>query len=44
VLTSARTFGIAHLVSISKPDSQRPVKQVAEFVAVEDFRALMPGL
>ncbi|WP_026602788.1 GMP/IMP nucleotidase [Methylomonas sp. 11b] len=44
VLNSARTFGIAHLVSISKPDSQRPVKQVAEFVAVEDFRALMPGL
>ncbi|OAI07464.1 HAD family hydrolase [Methylomonas methanica] len=44
VLTSARTFGIAHLVSISKPDSQRPVKQVAEFAAVEDFRALMPGL
>ncbi|OAI02888.1 GMP/IMP nucleotidase [Methylomonas methanica] len=44
VLTSARTFGIAHLVSISKPDSRRPVKQVAEFAAVEDFRALMPGL
>ncbi|MBD9354291.1 GMP/IMP nucleotidase [Methylomonas albis] len=44
VLASARTFGIAHLVSISKPDSQRPVKQVAEFAAVEDFRALMPGL
>ncbi|OQW76028.1 MAG: HAD family hydrolase [Proteobacteria bacterium ST_bin11] len=44
VLTSARTFGIAHLVSISKPDSQRPVKPVAEFAAVEDFRALMPGL
>jgi len=44
VLTSARTFGIAYLVSISKPDSQRPVRQVAEFAAVEDFRALMPGL
>ncbi|QSB01281.1 GMP/IMP nucleotidase [Methylomonas sp. EFPC1] len=44
VLASAKTFGIAHLVSISKPDSQRPVKQVAEFAAVEDFRALMPGL
>jgi len=44
VLTSARTFGIAYLVSISKPDSQRPVRQVAEFAAVEDFRVLMPGL
>jgi putative hydrolase of the HAD superfamily len=44
VLRSARDFGIAHLVSICKPDSQAPVRQVAEFVAVEDFRALMPVL
>ncbi len=44
VLRSAQAFGIVHLVSITKPDSQAPVKQVAEFAAVEDFRALMPGL
>ena len=44
VLRSAQAFGIAHLVSITKPDSQAPVKQVTEFAAVEDFRALMPGL
>ncbi len=44
VLRSARTFGIAHLVSISKPDSQRPKNYITEFPAVEDFRALMPGL
>lgn len=44
VLRSAENFGIAHLVSISKPDSQRPIKQITEFAAVEDFRALMPGL
>lgn len=44
VLRSAEAFGIAHLVSISKPDSQRPVRQVEDFPAVEDFRALMPGL
>ncbi|OAI12725.1 HAD family hydrolase [Methylomonas lenta] len=44
VLHSARVFGIAHLVSISKPDSQAPVRQITEFPAVEDFRALMPGL
>ncbi|WKJ90736.1 GMP/IMP nucleotidase [Methylomonas montana] len=44
VLRSAETFGIAHLVSISKPDSQRPVRLIEEFPAVEDFRALMPGL
>jgi putative hydrolase of the HAD superfamily len=44
VLSSAQSFGIVHLVSITKPDSQAPVKQVTEFVAVEDFRALMSGL
>ena len=44
VLRSARRFGIAHLVSISKPDSRAPVRQIQEFQAVEDFRALMPGL
>ncbi len=44
VLRSARQFGIAHLVSISKPDSTVPVREITEFPAVEDFRALMPGL
>ncbi len=44
VLRSARQFGIAHLVSISKPDSQAPARAITEFPAVEDFRALMPGL
>lgn len=44
VLRSAQAFGIAHLVSISKPDSRRPKNEITEFPAVEDFRALMPGL
>lgn len=44
VLKSAQAFGIAHLVSISKPDSRRPKNHITEFLAVEDFRALMPGL
>ena len=44
VLRSAQAFGIAHLVSISKPDSRAPTRQITEFPAVEDFRALMPGL
>jgi putative hydrolase of the HAD superfamily len=44
VLRSAQQFGIAHLVSISKPDSQAPVREITEFPAVEDFRALMAGL
>ena len=44
VLQSARAFGIAHLVSISKPDSAAPARTITAFPAVEDFRALMPGL
>ena len=44
VLRSAKAFGIAHLISVSKPDSQAPARSVTEFPAVEDFRALMQGL
>jgi 5'-nucleotidase len=44
VLRSAQSFGIAHLVSISKPDSQAPIRRIEEFPAAVDFRALMPGL
>lgn len=42
VLRSAKAFGIAYLVSISKPDSRAPMRLIQEFSAVEDFRALMP--
>jgi len=44
VLRSAQAFGIAYLVSISRPDSRAPVRTITEFPAVEDFRAMMPGL
>lgn len=44
VLQSAKTFGIAHLVSVSRPDSRRPKKTIIDFLAIEDFRELMPGL
>lgn len=44
VLRSARAFGIAHLVSISQPDSRAPKRDITEFPAIVDFRALMPGL
>ena len=43
VLRSAQAFGIAHLVSISQPDSRAPKREITEFPAIEDFRALMPG-
>ena len=44
VLNSARLFGIAHLISVSKPDSKQPKKDVTDYPAIEDFRELMSGL
>lgn len=44
VLHSARQYGIAHLVSVSCPDSGMPKKEIVDYPAIEDFRALMPGL
>ena len=44
VLNSARLFGIAHLISVSKPDSKQPKKEVVDYPAIEDFRELMDGL
>lgn len=42
VLKSARLYGIKHLVSISKPDSQLAKRVINDFPAIEDFRELMP--
>jgi putative hydrolase of the HAD superfamily len=44
VLNSARLFGIVHLISVSKPDSKQPKKNLTDFPAIEDFRELMIGL
>jgi 5'-nucleotidase len=44
VLKSARGYGIAHLVSISRPDSGLPKRNIVDFPAIEDFRELMRGL
>jgi 5'-nucleotidase len=44
VLNSARQFGIAHLISVSKPDSKQIKKDVTGYPAIEDFRELMTGL
>ena len=44
VLNSARQFGIAHLISVSKPDSKQPKKTVIDYRAIEDFRELKIGL
>jgi len=44
VLNSAKLYGIAHLISVSKPDSKQPKKSVTDYLAIEDFRELMIGL
>lgn len=44
VLDSAKRFGIAHLVTITKPDSQKPPKIVSHYPTIADFRQLMTGL
>jgi 5'-nucleotidase len=44
VLNSAKQFGIAHLVTITKSESQKPVKTISGYPAIEDFRQLLPEL
>lgn len=40
VLDSANRFGIAHLVSISTPDSQQPIRNALRFPAIDYFAEL----
>ena len=44
VLNSAQLFGIKHLISVSKPDTQQPIRTILNYPAIEDFRELMVGL
>ncbi|MCK5831490.1 MAG: GMP/IMP nucleotidase [Methylococcales bacterium] len=44
VLKSARLYGVKHLVSVSRPDSQLAKREITDFLAIEDFRELMAGL
>ena len=43
VLRSARNFGIAHLLTISQPDSQQPRRDCDEFPSLDDFNDILPG-
>ena len=43
VLESAREFGIKHLLGIKQPDSQRPEKELQEFIALDRFARLLPA-
>ena len=44
ILRSARRFGVAHLLAVREPDSQKGPKDTEEFAALEDYRALLHGL
>ncbi|WP_417791929.1 GMP/IMP nucleotidase [Stutzerimonas xanthomarina] len=44
VLRSARSYGIAHLLAISEPDSRRGRKNTEEFTAVDDYLELIRNL
>jgi len=43
VLRAAENFGIAHLLTIYQPDSQRPVREGLSFPAIHHFDEIMPG-
>lgn len=44
VLRSAQQYGIGQLLAIRQPDSRGPLKDTAEFAAVEDYRSLIHQL
>jgi putative hydrolase of the HAD superfamily len=44
VLNSARLFGIKNLISISKPDSSLPKRDIEDYMSIEDFRELLTSL
>lgn len=43
VLKSAQTYGIAHLLAVSNPDSKQPHKDCGAFEAITSFEQVMPG-
>jgi HAD superfamily hydrolase (TIGR01509 family) len=41
ILKAAQDFGIKHLLAVSNPDSQQPVRDISEFTSVQDYRYLL---
>tara|TARA_R110000744_G_scaffold26752_14_gene65576 strand:- start:137 stop:820 length:684 start_codon:yes stop_codon:yes gene_type:complete len=44
ILQSAKDFGIAHLLAVSNPDSQLPIKDVTQFLATSDYRTMLDDI
>lgn len=42
VLQSAQQFGIAHLLTVKHPDSQRPAADSGDFTSIQSFLDIMP--
>jgi putative hydrolase of the HAD superfamily len=42
VLRSAQRYGIGHLLSVQRPDSQNPSRNITEFPAIHSFTDIMP--
>ena len=42
ILDTARRFGIAHLVAITRPDSKGPVREIEGYPAIEHFGEVLP--
>lgn len=40
ILQAAQTFGIEHLLCVANPDSKKPVRAIAEYPAITDYRSL----
>lgn len=44
ILTTARDFGIKHLLAVENPDSKKPAVAVADFESVSDYRDIIPDI
>jgi putative hydrolase of the HAD superfamily len=44
ILKAAQDFGIKHLLAVSNPDSQQPIREISEFPSIQDYRYLLEDI
>ena len=44
ILKAAQDSGIKHLLAVSNPDSQQPVREISEFPSIQDYRYLLDDI
>ncbi|MBQ4814565.1 GMP/IMP nucleotidase [Pseudoalteromonas luteoviolacea] len=42
VLAAAKQYGIGHLLAIENPDSQQAPREITDYLAISDYRTLLP--